>query len=158
MNFTSTDLNIRRMTEADVDLVIELAARLEQAPHWPRSAYLAALDPFATPRRSALVAEESGTARIAGFAIASLIESTAELETIAVAPQQQRRGVARRLLAALTAELRQAGADELILEVRTSNHPALGLYRSLGFAESGRRPRYYHDPVEDAILMSLRLE
>jgi hypothetical protein len=27
----------------------------------------------------------------------------------------------------------------------------------LGFVETGHRPRYYHDPVEDAILMCLRL-
>jgi ribosomal-protein-alanine acetyltransferase len=146
---------IRRMTEADVDPVMELAAGLEQAPLWPRSAYLKALDPKATPRRIALVAEEGGA--VAGFAVASLIESQAELETIAVAPEQRRRGLARRLFFALTEELGPAGAREFILEVRASNHPALGLYRSLGFAETGRRPRYYHDPVEDAVLMTLAL-
>jgi ribosomal-protein-alanine N-acetyltransferase len=146
------------MLEADVAAVMKLAAGLEQAPHWPRSAYLAALDTLATPRRFALVAEESGTGTVAGFAVASLMESTAELETIAVAPQLRRRGMAQQILAALTGELRLAGAEELILEVRTSNHPALELYRGLGFAETGRRTRYYHDPVEDAILMGLRLE
>jgi ribosomal-protein-alanine N-acetyltransferase len=93
-----------------------------------------------------------------GFAVASLLEGLAELETIAVAPERRRRGLARQLFLVLMAELHTAGAREFILEVRASNHPALELYRSLGFAESGRRPRYYHDPVEDAVLMSLRLE
>jgi ribosomal-protein-alanine acetyltransferase len=80
-----------------------------------------------------------------------------ELETIAVAPTAQRQGVARRLFAELTAELRAAQITEANLEVRASNHPALRLYRRLGFAETGRRVRYYHDPVEDAVLMRLRI-
>jgi ribosomal-protein-alanine N-acetyltransferase len=145
------------MTEADVDPVMALAAGLEQAPQWPRSAYLTALDSEATPRRMALVAEEAGTGAVVGFAVAGLLESLAELETMAVAPEWRRQGLARRLFLALAAELGPAGAREFILEVRASNHPALGLYRGLGFAETGRRPRYYHDPVEDAVLLSLPL-
>ena len=41
------------------------------------------------------------------------------------------------------------------LEVRPSNAAARTLYRSLGFRETGRRPRYYGD--EDALLMTLDL-
>jgi len=41
--------------------------------------------------------------------------------------------------------------------VRASNQNALGFYRSFGFSESGRRSRYYADPEEDAVLMSLKL-
>lgn len=137
---------------------MELAASLEQAPNWPRTAYLNALDPLATPRRFALMAEHRATGAVVGYAVASLVGDQAELEVIAVAPQFRRRGVARELFAALTAELRRPGAAELLLEVRASNFPALELYRRLGFGENGRRPRYYHDPIEDAILMSLRLE
>jgi ribosomal-protein-alanine acetyltransferase len=157
MNSPSAAISIRRMTEADVDPVMELAAGVEHAPQWPRSAYLKALAPGATPRRMALVAEEAGSGEVVGFAVVGLLESMAELETMAVASERRRQGLARRLFFALAAESGQAGAREFILEVRNSNHPALGLYRSLGFAETGRRPRYYHDPVEDAVLMSLPL-
>jgi ribosomal-protein-alanine N-acetyltransferase len=55
-------------------------------------------------------------------------------------------------------ELRVAGVREVLLEVRSSNQRALGFYRSLGWSETGRRPRYYADPEEDAVLMSLKLE
>jgi ribosomal-protein-alanine N-acetyltransferase len=58
----------------------------------------------------------------------------------------------------MAVELKQAQIREVTLEVRASNHPALALYRSLGFVETGRRPRYYVDPVEDAVLLSLELE
>jgi ribosomal-protein-alanine N-acetyltransferase len=148
---------IRRMTPADLDRVIEIAESLKDAPRWPRSAYLAAMDPEAAPIRIALAAEYPGSGALAGFAVASLLPPQAELETIAVASQLQRRGLARQLFAALAAELRTAMVIEIILEVRVSNQPALGLYRRLGFVETGRRPSYYHDPVEDAVLMRLRL-
>ncbi len=94
---------------------------------------------------------------IVGFAVASLLPPQAELELIAVAPPFQRGGLARRLFAALATELRAALVTEVLLEVRASNHPALGLYRQLGFLETGRRTRYYQNPVEDAVLMRLGL-
>ena len=106
--------------------------------------------------------EESCEAReggeVAGFAVASLLPPEAELETIAVVATAQRHGLARRLFAELAAQFGAAQITEVFLEVRASNQPALGLYRGLGFAETGRRARYYHDPVEDAVLMRLPLE
>jgi ribosomal-protein-alanine N-acetyltransferase len=146
---------IRRMTAADLDQVIEIAAALKQAPHWPRQAYAVALDPDAEPKRIALVATEAEPGGVRGFAIASLIPPQAELESIAVAAASQRRGVARRLFSALRAEFEPQGITEVILEVRASNRPALQFYSSMGFVETARRPRYYVDPVEDAILLSL---
>jgi ribosomal-protein-alanine N-acetyltransferase len=90
--------------------------------------------------------------------VASLTAPQAELETIAVTAENQRRGVARKLLDEIFEKLALAGATEVVLEVRSSNQSALGLYRRLGFVETGRRPRYYHDPIEDAVLMRLGLE
>ena len=42
----------------------------------------------------------------------------------------------------------------MTLEVRASNDVAQGLYRSFGFEEAGRRPRYYSDDGEDALVMT----
>jgi ribosomal-protein-alanine acetyltransferase len=194
---------IRRMRPAELDRVMEIAASLKEAPHWPRSAYMAAMNPEAAPRRIALVAEESAktenrssgvlpsgakapadfvgvmrglkppspsssifsatceaieSGEVVGFAVASLTPPQAELEIIGVAPAVQRRGLARQIFWALAAELGAAQVAEVYLEVRASNQSALELYRRLGFMVAGRRPRYYHDPVEDAVLMRLRLE
>ena len=148
---------IRRMTPADLDRVMQIAGSLKNAPQWPRSAYLAALVPETAPLRIALVAEGPAPGMVAGFAVASLLPPEAELEIIAVAPAAQRRGVALRLFEALTGEFYTAYIKGIMLEVRATNLPAHELYRRLGFVETGRRPRYYHDPVEDAILMRLRL-
>ncbi len=106
------------------------------------------------------LSEASKTANlgvIAGFAVAMVVGPQAELETIAVAAEGQRRGVGRLLFADLAEKLKLERAEEIYLEVCASNGPALGFYRSLGFRETGRRPRYYTDPVEDALLLALRL-
>lgn len=150
-------VRIRRMTPADLARVMEIAQSLKEAPHWPRSAYVAALNPQSAPQRIALVAVDAKTGELAGFAVASVLPPQAELETVAVASEVQRRGVGRILFASLAGELVTAQVQELFLEVRASNAPALGLYLSLGFREAGRRQRYYADPVEDALLLTLRL-
>jgi ribosomal-protein-alanine N-acetyltransferase len=157
MMIRSEDVRIRPMISADVGRVREIANSLPQAPHWPLAAYLEALDPHAQPRRIALVAENPEIG-VVGFAVASLVPPQAELETIAVATKFQRNGLARQIFSALASSLRAAEAIEVLLEVRASNAHALALYRSLGFRESGFRPRYYADPEEDAILLSLLLD
>jgi ribosomal-protein-alanine N-acetyltransferase len=150
-------VRLRRMTPADLARVMEIAQSLKEAPHWPRTAYETALNPQSALQRIALVAVDAETGEVAGFAVASALPPQAELETIAVAAEGQRRGVGRILCAALAEELGIAQVQELFLEVRASNGPALGFYLSLGFRETGRRPHYYVDPVEDALLLTLRL-
>jgi ribosomal-protein-alanine N-acetyltransferase len=149
---------IRRMSPEDLDRVMEIAASLKEAPHWTRANYAAVLDPAATPRRIALVTDGGQAGKVAGLAVASLLPPQAELETIAVDTHYQRCGLARGLFAELAGRLARAGATEVILEVRASNERALRLYRRLGFVETGRRRRYYHDPEDDAVLMRLGLE
>lgn len=155
MSSPAGEIAIRRMAAADLPRVMEIAAGLEHAPHYPHSIWLGLLDPEARPLRIALVAVDSAD-QVLGFAVASLLPPQAEVETVAVAAAHQRRGIARRLLLSLLTELGAAGIRELWLEVRASNAPAIALYRSLGFGETGRRPRYYADPVEDALLMGLQ--
>jgi [ribosomal protein S18]-alanine N-acetyltransferase len=150
-------LRIRRMRATDLEQVMAIAASLRDAPQWPRAAYLSALDTDSTPRRIALVAEESGSGALTGFAVASFLPPQAELETIAVLAADQRRRIGRKLFFVLVDELRASATSEFLLEVRASNQKALGFYRSLGWIEAGRRPRYYADPEEDAVLMSLAL-
>jgi [ribosomal protein S18]-alanine N-acetyltransferase len=149
---------IRRMTGADLERVMELAATLPEAPRWPELAYRKVLDPESKPSRVAVAAVESSTDAVIGFAIANLLPPQAELETIAVAIPNRRHGVGRRLLHELASELRAAGAGEIWLEVRASNRAAIAFYGSLRFAQTGVRSRYYADPIEDAVQMTLRLK
>ena len=148
-------IRVRAMTADDVQRVVELALGLDEAPHWPASAYLDFLRKEATPQRLALIAEaDTG---LVGFVVISIGAPEAELESIAVATGFQRKGIARTLWAEAAKQLRREHVTEVHLEVRASNAAAHGLYGSLGFAEAGRRARYYADPVEDAVLMHLRI-
>lgn len=148
---------IRRMRTEDLERVMAIAHSLEGAPQWPRSAYISAFNPNSTPKRTALVAADAETGTAIGFAVASLLPPQAELETVAVSVGAQRRGIGGKLLSVMVEEMKAAAASEFILEVRASNHAAIALYRSLGWKENGRRPRYYADPEEDAVLMSREL-
>ncbi len=74
-----------------------------------------------------------------------------EILNIAVRPEFRRRGVARALIDAVGAE----SSGVLYLEVRESNESARLFYRAAGFAEVGRRPKYYRNPEEAAIVMRI---
>ena len=155
MKFGVEGVTIRRMTTADLDHVLAIAQSFPQAPQWPRPAYLTALNPESAPRRIALAA--AGPGSLFGFAVARLLPPQAELETIAVAPDSQRRGLGQFIFRALVTELKAAGVGELLLEVRVSNGAALDFYQAVGFIQTGLRPGYYADPKEDAVLMRFAL-
>lgn len=73
--------------------------------------------------------------------------------TLAVHPDHRRQGIASRLIAHL---FERYPERDITLEVRRSNHPAQALYRNLGFRVSGRRPDYYVDNGETALVMTSR--
>ncbi len=148
---------IRHMRPADIDSVLRIAAGLNDAPDWPASIYFAALDPNHSPPRVTLVAESRSAGEVIGFAVSSIVPPQAELESIAVRPDQQRRGIGRRMLAELVSELKAAAVNEILLEVRASNCVAREFYVSEGWRQTGIRPCYYGDPKDDAILMSRKL-
>ncbi len=78
-----------------------------------------------------------------GFALAQTVAGEAELLTIAVMPDAQRKGLGAALLSSLIEALTVAHAERLFLEVARDNAPARALYRAFGFAEIGLRKAYY---------------
>jgi ribosomal-protein-alanine acetyltransferase len=132
---------------ADAPLFAALAARcLREA--WSRSGYAEGL---ARPSARGLLAREGEEA--VGFLLADRVRDEIHVLAVAVVPEQRRRGIARALVLAALARAAGEGATRAHLEVRAGNAAALALYGSLGFAEVGRRPRYYTDG-EDALLLT----
>ena len=125
------------------------AAVLPEA--WPAEAFAATLGAESARAR---VAEAGGA--FVGFALAQRAADAAEILSVAVAPVAQRKGLGRRLVEQLLADLRADGVARVHLEVRASNAAALGLYRSLGFRQTRRRARYYRDG-EDALELGVAL-
>lgn len=92
--------------------------------------------------------------RIVGFAGVWLMVDEAHVTTFGVHPDWRRQGIGRQLLLNLVELSRTIGARRMTLEVRASNEGAQALYRSYGFDAVGRRPGYYTDDGEDAIVMT----
>ena len=90
---------------------------------------------------------------IIGYHCFWIVFEELRLMNLAVRESMRRRGVGGTLVtAALHLGLEQS-ATRAILEVRTSNDPARSLYTRIGFVQIGSRPRYYTNPIEDAVLM-----
>jgi ribosomal protein S18 acetylase RimI-like enzyme len=75
---------------------------------------------------------------------------------VATLPELRRHGLARRLMGVAEEHCRQAGGESVTLEVRPSNESAIALYEALGYARTGRRPRYYANG-EDALVMTRQI-
>jgi ribosomal-protein-alanine N-acetyltransferase len=152
---------LRHAIDSDLDAILALERATEHAPHWSPSTYIRILD-SADPRRCLIVALAERS--LVGFAV-GLMEPTAlnsaaciaELETVVVDIGVRRAGIGQALCLATFDWCRSHGATEIVLEVRAASDGAIALYAGLGFAQTGRRPRYYRNPDDDAILMRLPL-
>ena len=90
---------------------------------------------------------------VVGLAAWQLAAGEASLYTLTVSPTTRRTGAGSALLRESMEALRGEGAETAFLEVRASNAGAIALYEQAGFVADGRRPRFYQNPTEDAVLM-----
>ena len=90
---------------------------------------------------------------VAGYVGSQSVMGWADMMNIAVHPDYRRQGVAQELVEHLVADLMENDVTCLTLEVRASNEPAKALYAKLGFQQVGRRPNYYRNPKEDALIL-----
>ncbi len=145
-------VTVRDMTLDDVPVVSALEQRLFPVDAWPLQTFL---DELSQPEtRRYLVAQ--GSDGIVGYAGLMCIEPIADVQTIAVVPEYEGRGIGTTLLTTLIDEARRRRAADVLLEVRADNPRAQQLYVRFGFEQIHVRPRYYRDGV-DALIMRLQL-
>ncbi len=108
-------------------------------------------------RSYALLRVARSSAGVHGFSLAWRAADELHLTDLGVTAPFRRLGLARLLVSTMLREGERDGARVILLEVRESNAPALGLYGSLGFVELDRRAHYYEDTGEDAVVMQLEL-
>jgi len=145
-------MHVRPATPADIPAMMKLVNHSATAAHWSREQYDRVFGGEA-PRRFALVIEE--TVGMQGFLVAHEISGEWEIENIAIAGAARRRGLGTRLLGEFLDHARAQHATAVFLEVRESNRAARLLYEKWAFVESGRRPAYYKEPEEDAMVYRL---
>ena len=90
---------------------------------------------------------------VAGYIGSQSVMGESDMMNVAVSPDYRRCGIGEALVNTLCADLKAQGNTSLTLEVRASNAPAIALYEKLGFSQVGRRPNYYHNPKEDALIL-----
>lgn len=95
-----------------------------------------------------LVAEVDGV--VAGYMGLQIFSGEGYVTNVAVLPQFRGQGIAKALIKAQM----QNDMEFITLEVRPSNTPAIKLYESFGFEKVGKRPNFYSNPTEDALLMT----
>lgn len=140
-------MTLRPATPADAPALAALEATLFGVDAWSESAVLAELE---GPGRHAVAAVEDE--EVVGYAVTMRSADLADLQRIAVRPDRQRRGIARRLLDEVLDHARAEGANRMLLEVSASNAAAMAFYAAADFVEIDRRRRYYRDGT-DAVVM-----
>ncbi|MEE0110037.1 MAG: ribosomal protein S18-alanine N-acetyltransferase [Oscillospiraceae bacterium] len=140
-------MTIETMTSAHVVQVAELEKRCFSDP-WSEKSVASELE---NDLACWLVALDGET--VAGYVGSQTVLGETDMMNIAVHPDYRRKGIAQALVNALVDTLKSQGSRCLTLEVRASNEPAQKLYEKLGFSLIGKRPKYYHNPKEDAYIL-----
>lgn len=94
---------------------------------------------------------------VAGYISADAVCETAYINNVAVAADFRRKGIGRELISALEQRSRARGCTEITLEVRSKNAAAKTLYENCGYRKCGERKNYYHDPADNAEIMTKKL-
>lgn len=142
------------MARADLPAVLDIEAAANPVP-WGAAEFAPYFDPEPSSGPRAWV---WGDPRVRGFLCASSAADEAELQSIAVEDSHRGTGVGSEMMRAFLAWASAAGVRTVHLEVREGNARARAFYARWGFAEIGRRPRYYRDNGETALLLALAVQ
>ena len=142
----TSDLQIRRLTYADLPQVIAIERRAFPTP-WSLAMFVLELS---KPSGVCLAALEDDA--LVGYLVCSRYDTVWHLMNVAVDERLLRQGIATALLDELFERADRPGT-QYTLEVRLSNESAIALYERFGFHSAGLRRGYYHDNKEDALIM-----
>jgi [ribosomal protein S18]-alanine N-acetyltransferase len=146
-------MELRTCTSADLDSVLEILQDSPEAAAWSAAALEEALR---QPDTCFLVAAEGGD--IGGFVVGRRIADEGEILNLGVRRQRRRHGIGAALVKQLGELLHSEGVRRVFGEVRESNARAVQFYKALGFRQTGKRPNYYRQPEEAALVLEAKLE
>jgi [ribosomal protein S18]-alanine N-acetyltransferase len=141
---------LRRMRWWDLDQVLAIEERAYPEETWSARAFWSELGQVDT--RHYVVAVDGD--RVVGYAGLCDYPDEAFVQTVAVAPEEQGRGIGEQLLLELLAEADRRRKSPVALEVRADNERAQRLYARHGFRRTGVRRGYYQPSGTDAWVMS----
>lgn len=161
VNKSNSDIKIQRLidkTKQD-DLAEKLLqtaeAGFEKGSPWKKAHFYHTLEAVNSVIFTATAGLED---KIVGLLIASISAGESDIYMIVVDKEYKQNRIGYQLFKHLIEHCRQEEVESIFLEVRVSNKPAIGLYESLGFERLNVRKAYYSSPIEDAIVMLLKIE
>ena len=154
----TAEIAILPMTEHDLLEVVEIEEQ-SGLSRWGWAAYYAELQGH--NRSLMLIARAKGreaeNRQVVGYIAARAAAGELHINNVAVRESFRRNGIGGLLLSRAVEEGKRLGASSAFLEVRSGNLAAQSLYQKCGFLPIARRPRYYSEPLEDAVVMRLGL-
>ena len=148
---------IDALTEVDIDAILAIEKRSFNLV-WQKSSFLKELTNENAYAYLVKGKDNNNTILIVAYVCFRLNTNGLHILKIAVTPEWRCRGVASWLLSNCLTMARKKGAEVALLEVRTSNKPALSFYHKLGFHLIRRRTSYYSDTGEDALVLIKNLK
>ena len=130
-----------------MDQVVEIEKRSFSEP-WEKNFFSQDIDnPSALP----LVAKLNN--KLVGYLCLWIVLDEIQISNIAVIPDLRRKGIGEKLIEKILNIAKIKDFKRITLDVRSSNQPAISLYKKFGFQKVGQRKNYYHKPQEDAWIM-----
>jgi len=140
---------ITKMTEADIEGVVQIEEEAYGEHHWAKSSFYDEMN----NNLAKYYCAKTTDGKLVGYAGTWNIIDEAHITTIAVKPEYKRKHIGEALMVKILQDCYESKIKYLTLEVRTSNIQAIELYKKYGFASLGTRKGYYQDNDEDALIM-----
>ena len=146
-------ITYRAANAFDLPVFVSLDKDLFPYSPWSASQYK---EEFSSPTRYFVVALNEQQSIIGYAGVFAPGQAEADILTVGVVPEYRGKGIAKALMALLTDWANAQGSTAMMLEVKTDNHEAIGLYESLGYLKLNVRQDYFGTGL-DAQVMRLEL-
>ncbi len=150
-------LRLAATDSADINHIVQIDRRSFGWP-WNRTYFSAELASGQACNFTLKTVDRDNAQNVIGYIICRLMDKQLHILRIAVKPKWRGHGLAARLLDRALAKAVKSGAHSAFLEVRPSNKSAIAFYHRQGFRLMERKPQYYTDTGEDAMVLTKNLK
>ncbi len=138
----------RKMTIEDIGRVFEIEVQSFKTP-WTKEAFHAEIVENTLAEYIVLTFEDF----VIGYGGMWLVMDEMHITNVALATDFRGKGYSKVLIRAMIQFGHDKKFNHMTLEVREGNYVAIALYEQFGFVSVGKRPKYYVDTGEDALVM-----
>jgi ribosomal-protein-alanine N-acetyltransferase len=146
-------ITYRDANSMDIPVLVSLDKDLFPYSPWSSGQYR---EEISAPTRRFVVAVDEGLSVIGYAGVFAPGGAEADILTVGVIAQHRGQGIARQLMAGITKWAIDQGSIAMMLEVKTDNAAAIGLYESLGYSKLNIRKDYFGTGL-DALVMRKEL-